>query len=99
MDGIIKQGEALSAKADIYELHKYRKLVDEFIRNAVRSAFTVDVDRSFDRKGKFKEYSTVRKINDQLDKLINHILDRQSDNITLLSRIDSIKGLLIDLMA
>ncbi len=99
MDGIVKQGEALSAKADIYELHKYRKLVDEFIRTAVRSAFTVDVDRGFDRKGKYKEYSIVKKISDELDKLINDILDHQSDNIALLNRIDSIKGLLIDLMA
>jgi len=55
-------------------------------------------DSHLDRRGRYKVYATVKKINEELDELTKRFLMPRKDNIRILQRIEDIRGLVLDLM-
>jgi len=51
-----------------------------------------------DRRGRYRVYSTIKKINDELDNLVADVLRNQKDNLKILQRLDDIRGLILDLL-
>ncbi len=94
---IMEQGEKLSKKADIRELKIYKKLISEFIEEAVSNSHKFSKKSSLDRRGRHKIYALIRKVNEELDSLTNEILSNERDNIRILQKLDDIRGLILDL--
>lgn len=95
---INEQGENIARRKDIDDIRRYRELVSDFLNEAMRSAYRTDREGSFDSRGRYKEYSIVRKINDEVEKLARQALSDQRDNLEILRQLGTIRGLLIDLM-
>ncbi|RCX18280.1 hypothetical protein DFR58_10539 [Anaerobacterium chartisolvens] len=94
---ISEQGEKLGKKVDIRELKVYKKLISEFLDEAVNSSRKFSKESFLDRRGRFKVYATVKKINSELEELTEQVLKEEKDNIKILKRIDDIRGLIMDL--
>ncbi len=98
LERITEQGERIANRRDINDVKKYRQLVSEFLDEAMRSTYQADRDRSFDGRGRLREYSTVKKINAELEELTGTVLDDQRSNLDILNQLGTIRGLLVDLL-
>ena len=96
-DKIHKQGARLIEKPDIYELQKYRLLISEFMREAVRFTYKYDRESMLDNKGRQKVYANIKKIDENLEDLARALISEQSESIDIVSIVDEICGLVIDM--
>ena len=95
---IEEQGEKLSKKIDLRELKIYKRLISDFLDEVVTNSHKFSKDSSLDRRGRYKVYATVKKINKELDELTQDVLKGEKDNIAILKRIEDIRGLVLDLL-
>ena len=95
---IDEQGENLSEKVDIKEFEKYRKLIREFIDEVVSNGYTFDKEDAYASRGRHRYIATVRIVDQKLDELCKEVMKEHADNIEILSKIDDIRGLLLDMM-
>ena len=97
-DRIFEQGEKLGERMDIRELKLYKKLISEFLKEAVSGSHKFSKESFLDRRGRYKVYATIKKINDELDGLTKDILKEVKDNIRILQRLDDIRGMILDIL-
>ena len=97
MSDIEKQGENLAKNMDIKELKEYKKLVSEFMNEAVKNSLKFSKQSSFDRRGRHKVYALVKKVNGRIEELSREFLKEEKDNIKILESIGIIKGMLFDM--
>jgi len=95
---IIEQGEKLGKKVDIRELKIYKNLISEFLGEAVGNSHKFSKESFLDRRGRYKVYANVKKINCHLDDLTQDVLSGQKDHIKILQRLDDIRGLILDMV-
>jgi uncharacterized protein len=97
-DEIVKQGKKLGDKVDVRELKAYKKLISDFLGEAVSSSHKFTKQNLLDRRGRYKVFASVKKINEELDNLTQDILSNEKDNIKILQRLDDIRGLVLDII-
>ncbi len=95
---IIEQGEKLGKKIDIRELKIYKKLINEFLNHTINNSHKFSKESFVDRRGRYKVYTTVKKVNTVLDDLTNEILKSEKDHLAILQKIEDIRGILLDLV-
>lgn len=94
---IEEQGYKLGSKVDLRELKIYKRLISEFLDEALNNSQKFSKDSHLDRRGRFKVYATVKKINSEMDNLTKDVLSAEKDNIRILERIEDIRGLILDI--
>lgn len=95
---IFEQGRKVEKKADVKELIAYKRLISEFLSEFMNNTYKFSKQSSLDRRGRYRVYSTIKKINQELDNLTEDILSSQKDNLKVLQRLDDIRGLILDLL-
>jgi uncharacterized protein YaaR (DUF327 family) len=83
---------------NLEELLRYKKLVAQFLDKAVHEMFQLNKKSEWDRRGRHNIYALVRKVNEELEKLTEEVIASQKDQLFVLSCVDDIRGLLMDLM-
>ncbi|PPA70247.1 YaaR family protein [Jeotgalibacillus proteolyticus] len=91
-----QQGKVLAESRSIDDLKKYKKLVKEFMEEAVGNALQLEDQRGFNRRGRTKVYKIVKEIDQNLVQLTNEVLKKEENGLTILSKIGQIQGLLIN---
>ena len=91
------QAKEIEKSLTFETLRVYRELVQKFVGIAVNELFEVEEKMTVSPTGKKKSLLLVKKINQELEKLSEEFLDRQRNLIGFLSRLDQIRGLLLDL--
>lgn len=94
---IVSQGETLAKRVDIRELKQYKKLIAEFLNLAIGNSKKFSRKSILDRRGRHKVFAIIKNINDELDQLTQDVLNGESVNISLLRRLEDIRGLILDL--
>ena len=97
MEDIIQQGDKLGKRMDVRDLKQYRKLIQEFLNEIATHTHQFSRENFLDRKGRHRVYGIVKKINQTLDELAEELLREEKDHIAILSKIDEIKGLILDI--
>ena len=97
VNAIVRQGEILSKRIDVRELRIYRKLISGFLDAALGHSKKFSRQSLLDRKGRHKVYAVITNINAELDLLTQDVMCGEKENISLLQRLDDIRGLLLDL--
>ncbi len=97
-DQIYRQGELVAKRADIKELQKYRELITQLLNEAVSNGYVFEKKGSFDLSGRHRVFALIKNINSKLDEITSALLNNQADNISLLSAVDDIRGMLVDLL-
>lgn len=95
---IDEQGEKLSKHIDIRDIKRYRKLISEFLYEAVNHSHKFQKENILDRRGRHRVYGVINKINQELEELTQEVLKEEKDNINILQKIDEIRGLLLDII-
>ena len=95
---ISRQGEKLGEKIDIRELRLYKKMISDFMDEAVGNSRKFSKQSFLDRRGRHKVYAVIQKVNEELDELTEEVLREEKDRIKILKKLDEIKGLILDIV-
>ncbi|MEZ0536871.1 YaaR family protein [Caldicellulosiruptoraceae bacterium PP1] len=87
----------LSQKMDIGTLREYKKTIKELLSFTVYSSHEFFKEFFLDKRGRHKVFGMIRKIDQKMDQLTQEILKSEKDSLKILSYIDDIRGLIIDL--
>lgn len=97
MEEITQQGHRLGKRRDIRDMKQYRKLIQEFMNEIVSHSHEFSRENFLDKKGRHRVYGIIRQVNQALDELAEELLAEEKDNLSILSKIDEIRGLLLDI--
>ncbi|MGN1314486.1 MAG: YaaR family protein [Lachnospiraceae bacterium] len=97
MEEITMQGDRLAKKRDIRDMRRYRGLIKEFMNEIVNRSHEFSRENFLDRRGRHRVYGIIRLVDQTLDELAQELVKDEKDNITILSKIGEIKGLLLDI--
>lgn len=97
MKEITAQGKKLAKHRDIRDMKKYRSLVKEFLNEVVNHSHSFSRENFLDRKGRHRVYGIIRLIDANLDQLAQELVKEEQDNLSILSRIGEIEGLILDI--
>lgn len=96
---IFKQGELLLQKCDIKEFKRYKELLTQFFNEVVSSGYQFGKEQKFDARGRNKLYANIKKVNTDMDKLAAELMKTQQNQVAILTMVDDIRGIIIDVMA
>ena len=91
------QGKILAEKRTVDHLRKYKKLVKEFMDEAVQNGLKLEEQRGFNRRGRTKIYKIVKEVDSKLIDLTNTVLDKERTSLDILKKVGEIKGMLINM--
>lgn len=94
---IDEQGARLSKTPTYDELKAYRTLIKNFVGEAVSNMYELHTQAGWDRMGRQKVYTTVRKIDKKLEEMAERIRLGQSSQLDIVASHDAIRGMLVDL--
>ncbi|NLL75684.1 MAG: YaaR family protein [Clostridiales bacterium] len=97
MEEITMQGEKLSKRRDVRDMKKYRTLIKEFMNEVVSHSHSFSRENFLDKRGRHRVYGIVRLIDEKLDELAQELVKEEKDNLSILSKIGEIRGLLLDI--
>jgi hypothetical protein len=97
MKEIEEQGQRLTETLNLKDLLAFKKKVREFMEEAVDGMLKYSKSSVLDRRGRHKIYVLVKKVNHDLEELTEKMMSGQKDKLEILKKVDSIRGLLVDL--
>ena len=96
MDAVHSAGSDLLDRPFHDEILKYKRAVRNFVNYVVENSFAVEKVQTR-RRGKAKIHVQIQVIDRKLEELAAAILSGQANQLEKVSKIDEIKGLLVDL--
>lgn len=97
MEDITMQGKKLSKHTDVRDMKNYRYLIKEFMNEVVNRSHKFSRENFLDKRGRHRVYGMIKLIDQNLDELAAELIKDEKDHISILSKIDEIRGLLLDL--
>lgn len=97
LEEIDRQGQQLTKTPTYDELKSYRSLIKNFVGTVVSQMYSVNTQAGWDRLGRQKVYTTVRKIDRELENMAEKIRLGQTDQLNIIASHDAIRGMLVDL--
>jgi uncharacterized protein len=98
INDLSEQAKVLEKHRTFEELDKYKKMVKEFMKQAVSKIYAVKVSDSSKLMVKRKKvYVLVEKVDAELERLTKQVLDKNAPSIDLLATLEKIKGILVDM--
>ena len=97
MEEITAQGDKISKHMDIKDMKKYRELVKGFLNEVVSRSHEFSRENFLDSRGRHRVYGIVRLVDKNLDDLAGELVKDEKDHLAIISKIDDIRGLLLDI--
>ncbi len=94
---ITLQGERLARYRSFKDLAKYKRLVKDFVKEAVQYGMDLNHSHSFNFHGNNRKLTLVKEVDEKLVRLTEVVLEQEKRSIDILDLIGEIKGLLINL--
>ncbi len=94
---IDEQAGKLSRTPTYEELREYRTMIKNFVGAAVSNMYELSTQAGWDRMGRQRVYTTVRKIDRKLEDMAEKIRLGQADKLDVIASHDAIRGMLVDL--
>lgn len=94
---IITIGQRLRRNPTIERLKDYKDKIKNFMEKVIDSVDDMkDFTGNNSKNGKEKVYKLMGKVDEEMEELTQIILSGQRDSIKILSKIDAIRGMLVD---
>ena len=97
MEDIVQQGKKITKHMDVRDMKRYRALVKDFLNEVVNRSHQFSRENFLDRRGRHRVYGIVKLIDANLDQLAQELIKEEKDHLAILSKIDEIRGLLLDI--
>lgn len=78
-------------------LKRYTTLVRSFMKEALTQTYQFEEESHWTRSGGKKSSVIVKRINDDLEQMMDSMLSQEHDQLAMVSKLDEIRGLLLDL--
>ena len=98
LDDIEKEGKKISKHMDVRDMKYYRSLIQEFMNEIVSRSHKFSRENFLDRRGRHRVYGIIKLVDENLDLLAAELLKAEKDHLLILSKIDEIRGLLLDIL-
>ena len=98
MQEITMQGEKLGKHMDVRDMKHYRRLIQEFMNEIVNRSHKFSRENFLDRRGRHRVYGMIKRVNVVLDELPGELIKEEKDTLAILSKVDEIRGLLLDII-
>lgn len=98
MQEITMQGEKLGKHMDVRDMKHYRRLIQEFMNEIVNRSHKFSRENFLDRHGRHRVYGMIKRVNVVLDELAGELIKEEKDTLAILSKVDEIRGLLLDII-
>ena len=98
MQEITMQGEKLGKHMDVRDMKHYRRLIQEFMNEIVNRSHKFSRENFLDRRGRHRVYGMIKRVNVVLDDLAGELIKEEKDTLAILSKVDEIRGLLLDII-
>ena len=92
-----REGEKLKKTLDKEDLISYKRRVQDFLRILQQEFVEAKQSYSWDASGNVQTHTIIEKVDKNLEVLQGLFLQEQSDVLEIVSKIDEIRGLLLDL--
>lgn len=99
LDNLKTQGTKLAQSLSLRDLKDFRDMVKSFLRSTFGQSRKMQEDSSWDSQGRPKVMARIAKIDQSLDELGKQLLAQQVKPLEILTKIDEIRGLIVDLFA
>ncbi|PLT32617.1 YaaR family protein [Bacillus sp. V5-8f] len=97
MKEIEVQGSKLHENQTVENLRKYKKLVKDFMDEAIKNGLQLQEQRGFNQRGSSKIYKLVKEVDKKLIDLTNEVINKEKKGLDILNLVGEIKGLLINI--
>lgn len=97
MEDIVQQGKKISKHMDVRDMRRYRALIKDFLNEIVNRSHQFSRENFLDRRGRHRVYGIIKLIDANLDELAQELIKDEKDHLAILSKIDEIRGLLLDI--
>ena len=94
---IDEQAIKLSKTPTYDELKAYRTMIKNFVGTAVSMMYELHSQAGWDRMGRQRVYTTVRKVDKKLEEMAEKIRLGHADQLDVVASHDAIRGMLVDL--
>lgn len=96
MQDITEQGDKIEKHMDIKDMKRYRELVKGFLNEVVNRSHEFSRENFLDKRGRHRVYGIVKLVDKNLGDLASELVKDEKDHLEIVSRIDDIRGLLLD---
>ena len=96
---LTEQGNKFSESLNIRDLKDFQDMVRSFLRSTFGLSRQMHEEPSWDSHGRPKIMARIAKIDHELEELGKQFLNDQTKPLEILSKIDEIRGMIIDLFA
>ncbi|EPE62682.1 DUF327 family protein [Exiguobacterium sp. SH3S2] len=90
------QGELLAESQTVESLTEYKRLIKDFMKDAVDAALSLEDKRGFNRRGRAKIYKIVEQVDQKLLALTDQVISGEASRLSLLDQVGEIRGLLVN---
>lgn len=98
MEEITMQGKKLGKHMDVRDMKHYRRLIKDFMNEIVNRSHKFSRENFLDRRGRHRVYGMIKRVDAVLDELAGELIKEEKDSLTILSKVDEIRGLLLDII-
>jgi uncharacterized protein YaaR (DUF327 family) len=98
MGDITDQGKKLAKHMDVKDMRHYRELIKNFMNEIVNRSHKFSRENFLDKKGRHRVYTMIKLVDKTLDELAMELIKDEKDHLVILSKIDEIRGMLLDIL-
>jgi hypothetical protein len=97
INDITEQGDKIAKHMDIKDMKRYRELVKGFMNEITSRSHEFSRENFLDRRGRHRVYGIIKQVDKNLDDLAAELMKEEKDHLAIVSKIDDIRGMLIDI--
>ncbi|MBY2476821.1 YaaR family protein [Clostridioides difficile] len=94
LESVKKAGERLVLTQNYGDISRYKNAVKEYLKSVVDNMYSLDKNSSF---WEHQYYKNVKIVDNKLEEMTSELLSEEKENIDIVSTVDMIQGLLIDM--
>lgn len=94
LESIKKKGSQIVSTKEHSDVIEYKKLVTEYLNKVIDDTYELD---KFSDTFNSRYYLTVKTVDMKLQELTNKVIGEERDNLSILTTIDEIQGLIVDI--
>lgn len=97
LDTLDELGARLSQTFSFEDLLVYKKLLGGFLEDSLTQIYGLKKETGWSAAGRPKLYQRIELLNQEVEELTQIVLKKQGDCVQILAKLDSIRGILVDL--
>ncbi len=94
---ITENAQEILKRADLTQFEVYRKKISGLMREILQHAYLFQPEKVRDGSGHQRVYAMVTVVDERLEQMGNELIAQNGAQLDLISRVDEIRGLIMDL--